>query len=67
MRQRVERSAHVSKRNIVWLVVIVAIGVVGWLAFGVVPGLLAAVVALVVSEIVERRERAKRRASRGAS
>ncbi len=52
------------KRNVVWLVVIIAVGVVGWLAFGIVVGLLAAVTTLVLSEVVERRARAKRRAAR---
>ncbi len=52
------------KRNVVWLVVIIAVGVVGWLAFGIVVGLLAALATLVISEVVERRARAKRRAAR---
>jgi len=52
------------KRNVVWLVVIIAVGVVGWLAFGIVVGLLAALTTLVISEVVERRARAKRRAAR---
>ena len=50
-----------SKRNMIWLVAIVAVGVLGWLVLGVVAGLVAAAVTLVVSEVVERRARAQRR------
>ncbi len=52
-----------SKRNIIWLVVVIAVGVIGWLAFGIVVGLLAAVATLIVSEVIERRARTKRRAA----
>jgi uncharacterized protein involved in cysteine biosynthesis len=52
------------KRNVVWLVVIIAVGLLGWLAFGIIVGLLAAVATLVLSEVIERRARAKRRAAR---
>jgi len=51
----------VSKRNMTWLAVVVAVGALVWLAFGVVFGLLAAAATLVVSEVVERRVRAKTR------
>lgn len=50
-----------SKRNMIWLVAIIAVGVLGWLVLGVVVGLVAAAVVLVVSEVVERRARAQRR------
>ena len=50
-----------SKRNMTWLAVVVAVGALVWLAFGVVFGLLAAAATLVVSEVVERRVRAKTR------
>jgi uncharacterized protein involved in cysteine biosynthesis len=50
-------------RNLVWLAVIVAVGVLGWLAFGLVVGLIAAATTLVVSEVVERVARARRRAA----
>jgi hypothetical protein len=50
-----------SKRNMIWLAVIVAVGVLGWLTMGVVWGLVAAAVVLAVSEVVERRARAQRR------
>jgi hypothetical protein len=56
-----ERSVPMSTRNMIWLAVIVAVGVLGWLVLGVVWGLVAAAVALVVSEVVERRARARRR------
>ena len=59
----IERSAHVSKRNMIWLVVVLAVGALVWLAFGIVAGLVAAAVALTVSEVVERRARKKRRAA----
>jgi hypothetical protein len=49
-------------RNMVWLAVIVAVGLIGWLAFGLVVGLIAATITLVVSEVVERWARARRRA-----
>ena len=47
----------------VWLAVIVAVGLIGWLAFGLVVGLIAAATTLVVSEVVERLARARRRAA----
>jgi hypothetical protein len=50
-------------RNMVWLAVIVAVGLIGWLAFGLVVGLIAAAATLVVSEVVERWARARRRAA----
>jgi uncharacterized membrane protein (DUF485 family) len=55
------------KRNVVWLAVIIAVGMLGWLAFGIIVGLLAAVATLILSEIIERRARAKRRAARDTS
>jgi hypothetical protein len=47
-----------------WLVVVLAVGALGWIAFGIVVGLIAAAATLVVSEVVERRARARRRAAR---
>jgi MFS superfamily sulfate permease-like transporter len=61
MHQLDERSSHVSKRNMTWLAAVLAIGVLGWIAVGIVVGLLAAATMLVVSEVVERRARTKRR------
>lgn len=54
-----------SKRNIAWLVAIIAVGVVVWIASGVVWGLLAAAATLGISEVVERQIRKRRRAARG--
>lgn len=51
-----------NKRNIVWLVAIVVVGVVGWIALTWWLGLAAAGVTLVVSEVVERAVRKRRRA-----
>ena len=59
-----ERGSHVSKRNMIWLAVVLAAGVLGWLAFGIAAGLIAAALTLVVSEVVERRARKQRRAAR---
>lgn len=50
-----------SKRNIAWLGAVLAVGVLGWMAIGIVVGLLAAAAMLIVSEVVERRARTKRR------
>lgn len=50
-------------RNMVWLAVIVAVGLIGWLAFGLVVGLIAAAITLIVSEVIERLARARRRAT----
>ena len=52
-----------SKRNIIWLIAIIAVGVFGWLTVGIVFGLIAAAVVLLVSEVIERRARAQRRAA----
>jgi uncharacterized protein involved in cysteine biosynthesis len=51
------------KRNMVWLAVIVAVGLIGWLTVGIVAGLIAAAITLVISEVVERWARARRRAA----
>lgn len=48
-----------------WLVAIVAVGVVVWILGGWLWGLLAAVATLVVSEVVERSRRSRIRAERG--
>lgn len=52
-----------SKRNMTWLAVVLAVGVLGWLVFGIVVGLIAAAVTLAVSEVIERRARTRRRAA----
>lgn len=54
-----------SKRNLAWLVAIVAVGAVLWIAFGWLWGVAGAAVVLATSEIVERSRRKKRRAARG--
>jgi hypothetical protein len=54
-----------SKRNMIWLAVVIAVGAVVWVAVGVVAGLVAAAIVLALSEFIERRARsARRRASR---
>lgn len=50
-------------RNMIWLAIILAVGLIGWLAFSLVIGLIAAAVTLVVSEVFERWARARRRAA----
>ncbi len=50
-----------SRRNMIWLAVVIAAGVISWLALGIVAGLVTAAVVLAISEIVERRARAQRR------
>ena len=53
-----------SKRNITWLIVVIAVGVLAWLTFGWIVGLIAIGVTLAASEVVERRARRIRRAAR---
>ena len=55
----------VSKRNLIWLVAVVVVGVVVAVAAGVVWGLVAAVITLLASEVVERIRRRRLRAARG--
>lgn len=52
-----------SKRNLAWLVIVLVVGALVWVTFGVVPGLVAVGLVLVASEVVERRARTKRRAA----
>ncbi len=57
-----------SKRNMIWLAIVVAVGVIAWLAANIVVGLIAAAIVLAISEVVERRARtARRRASSDAA
>ncbi len=56
-----------SKRNMIWLAVVVVIGGVVWLIAGFLWGLLAAVVTLVVSEVIERTARQRRLNAKGAA
>jgi hypothetical protein len=53
----------VSKRNMIWLVAVLVVGALAWIAFGVVVGLIAAGAMLALSEVIERRARRKRRAA----
>jgi len=54
-----------SKRNVAWLVVVVAVGVLVWVVSSIVWGVLAAAATLAVSEVAERARRRRRRAARG--
>lgn len=54
-----------SKRNLVWLVVIVGVTVIAWIALGALWGIVLGVATLVVSEAVERTRRRKRQIARG--
>ncbi len=55
-----------SKRNLVWLVVVVVVGATIGVAVGWLWGVLAAIATLVVSEVVERKRRRGLREARGA-
>lgn len=54
-----------SKRNILWLIVVVAITVIVWIATSWIWGISAGIATLVVSELIERSRRSRRRAARG--
>lgn len=54
-----------SKRNMIWLAAVIAVGVIAWLTAGIIAGLVAAAVVLAASELVERRARAERRRASG--
>jgi hypothetical protein len=54
------RQLKVSRRNLIWLVAVVAAGLVGAIIEGWQVGLVAAAVVLVISEVVERMERSRR-------
>ncbi|MEJ7799507.1 MAG: hypothetical protein WKF60_03255 [Ilumatobacter sp.] len=56
-----------SKRNLIWLVAIIVVGVIVWIAAGFLWALLAAAVTLVASEAVERTARKRRVAAKGAA
>jgi hypothetical protein len=65
--RQIDPKRSVSRRNIIWLAVVVASAIVGFVAFGTKWGFILAGVALVVSEVVERVVRIRRRAQRAAS
>ena len=52
-----------SKRNMIWLGGVVAVGAIGWLAFGILAGIVGAVLTLAASEVIERRVRSQRQAA----
>ena len=56
-----------SRRNAIWLVVIVAVGVVVGLIAGLVWGLISGGAVLVLSEVVERIARQRRRSEKNAA
>ena len=51
---------NLSKRNAIWLAVILAVAVLGGVLLGLPLGLIPPAVVLVISEIVERSARRKR-------
>jgi hypothetical protein len=61
----VRKDEQMSTRNIVWLVIVAAVGVVVGITVGPWWGVLAAVVTLAASELVERSARTKRNAAAG--
>ena len=56
-----------SKRNMIWLAIIIVVGVVVGVVAGIGWGFLAAGITLLVSEVVERTARARRRAAGAAA
>lgn len=54
------RQPSLTRRNLIWLAVVVAVAIAGWLIAGWKLALGATVVALLASEVVERRARANR-------
>jgi hypothetical protein len=56
-------NPNMSKRNLIWLALIIAAAVIGGMLVGMPFGLIPPAVVLVISEIVERSARRKRRQS----
>ncbi|MEL6893605.1 MAG: hypothetical protein AAFP84_18580 [Actinomycetota bacterium] len=56
-----------SKRNLIWLVAVIAVGVIAWLVGGWILGLIGAGVTLAISEVVERTARRRRADANRAS
>lgn len=54
-----------SKRNLIWLVVVIVVGVTVGVMAGIWWGVASAAVALIVSELVERTRRARIRSAHG--
>ena len=57
------KQVSVSKRNLFWLVVVIAVGLAAFFVVSWKAGLAAAIATLVLSEIVERTARKKRNSS----
>lgn len=53
------RSIHLRRSQIIWLVVIVAVGVTAGILAGAWWGVGAAVVTLAINEVIERAQRAR--------
>ena len=53
-------NPNMSKRNLIWLVLIIAAAVIGGMVIGMPLGLIPPAVVLVVSELMERSARRKR-------
>ena len=56
-------NPNASKRNLIWLVLIIAAAIAGGMLLGLPLGLVPAAGVLVISEIVERSARRKRQHS----
>lgn len=54
------RSIRLRRSQIIWLIAIIAVGVIVGLVAGVWWGLGAAAIVLAISEVIERRQRARR-------
>ncbi len=54
-------------RNVAWLIAIVVVGAIAWALGGWLIGLIAAVIVLIVSETVERVARRRRVAAQGGT
>jgi hypothetical protein len=58
-------KVKLNTRNLVWLIAIVVVAAVVWVAVGWAAGLIAGAVVLAASEIIERIRRSRRRAAVG--
>jgi hypothetical protein len=53
------RSIHLRRSQIIWLIAIVAVGVIAGILAGVWWGLGAAAIVLAISEVIERVQRSR--------
>jgi uncharacterized protein involved in cysteine biosynthesis len=53
-------NPNMTKRNLIWLAVIIIVGVIVGISISIVAGVIAGAAVLVVSELVERSARRKR-------